>query len=263
MKTIKHYLSVYYKFIETSFTEASSFRLSFFLIIIMDLFFYFSTLATVSIIFDHVSTIGPWDRDRLLFFISFMLAIDHLHMTVVSEGFWMLSQHIRTGSMDYILLKPVHSIFTVFFRHFRPATILNGFVAWGFLIYYGINLNLPFLSWILLPILVLSGFMLLIVLEFIITSSMFWMVEGLGINFLRMQLQQLSRWPDFIYASLSRKVLTIGIPLLLIGSAPVRFLFDYSQYQYLIGLFIAIIFFWFVLLKIWALALRKYDSASS
>lgn len=263
MKTFKHYLSVYYKFIETSFTEASSFRLSFFLIIIMDLFFYFSTLATVSFIFDHVSTIGPWDESRLLFFISFMLAIDHLHMTVVSEGFWMLSQHIRTGSMDYILLKPLHSIFTVFFRHFRPATILNGFVAWGFLIYYGIGLDLAWHSWILLPIMVVLGFMLLIVLEFIITASTFWMVEGLGINFLRMQLQQLSRWPDFIYASMSRKVLTVGIPLLLIGSAPVRFLFDFREYHLLLGLIFAIIIFWIILLYIWKIALRRYDSASS
>lgn len=261
--SIKHYLSVYQKFMETRFTEASSFRLSFILVILMDLFFYYSTLATVSFIFDHVSTIGPWDKIHLMFFICFCLSIDHLHMTLVSESFWMLSQEIRTGGMDFILLRPLHSIFIVFFRHFRPATILNGFVSWGLLIYYGIQLKFAFLQWVLLLPLVILGFLLLLIIEFIVSTAMFWMIEGLGINFLRMQMQQLSRWPDFIYSSLSRRILTLCVPLLLISSAPVRFLYNFLDYKPLIGLIISIVILWIFQLKVWNLALRKYDSASS
>lgn len=260
---VKHYFEVYKKFVETCFTQASSFRLSFVLLVIMDLFFYFSALASVTFIFDYVPAIGPWSKDKFLFFVSFMLAVNHLHMTIVSENFWELSLLIRTGQMDFVLLKPIHSLFTSFFRHFRPASMLNGIAAWTLLIYYGIKLDLSMLSWVLLPLMILTAFALNVVIEMIVAVSMFWIVEGLGINFLRMQFQQLSRWPDFIYGNITRRVLTIAMPILLIGSGPVRFLLDWKDYQLLLGMIVALVVFFKILLWVWDQGLKKYDSASS
>lgn len=259
----KHYISVYNKFVSTSFTQASSFRLSFFLVALMDIIFYLSTLFSVTFIFDHVQHIGPWNKDQLLFFISFMLTLDHFHMTTVSESFWRFSEHIRTGSLDFILLKPTHSIFNVFFSRFRPATLANGIVAWSFLIYYGMKINLPWFGWALIPILILLAFNLLLVIEIILSTAMFWIVEGAGVNFLRMQLQQLARWPDFIYTYFTRKILTLFLPLLLIGTAPVKFLLDFHNYDYLVYMVLFSILFWILCFIWWKYALRKYESASS
>jgi ABC-2 type transport system permease protein len=66
----------------------------------MDLFFYFSSFATVSFIFDHVETIGPWQRPQLMFFIAYMLTLDQLHMTLISESFWVFSRELKTGVLD-------------------------------------------------------------------------------------------------------------------------------------------------------------------
>ena len=260
---LKHYLSVYQKFAVTSFTEAMSFRTSFVLLILMDIFFYFSSLATVSFIYDHVETIGPWNRSQLMFFISFMLAVDHLHMTFISESFWMLARQIKTGDLDFILLRPLHSIFSVFFRHVRPSSLCNTPVAWGCLIYYGRQLPLDWQQWALIPPLLIMAFTLLALIEFLMSVAMFWMTEGVGINFLRMQMQSLSRWPDFIYHSFSRRVFTIAFPMLLIGSAPVHFLYDFTNWPYILGMITAIIVLWAILLKVWQIALKNYESASS
>lgn len=263
MKTIKHYWDVYKGFISTSFTEAMSFRLHFVLLIIMDLFFYFSVLATVSFIFDHVETIGPWNRPQLMFFMAFMLVIDHLHMTLISESFWVLSRDLKTGGLDYIILKPVNTIFNVFFRYIRPASLCNIAVTWGLLIYYGRQLELGYQAWILIPPLALLSFALLAVVEFIIATLMFWVTEGLGINFLRMQMQQLARWPDYIFSQLARRVLTIGFPILLIGSAPVHFLFDFQRWPYLVGMLASLVVMIGVLSFVWKKGLQRYESASS
>lgn len=260
---IKKYFQVYREFIATSFSEATSYRLHFILLILMDLFFYFSVLATVSFIYDHVESIGPWNRSQLMFFMAFMLVIDHLHMTLVSESFWVLSRKIKTGELDYDILKPINSVFNIFFRHIRPSSLCNTFVTWGLLIYYGRQIPLTPMDWILVPPLVILSFILLFLIEFIIATSMFWVTEGLGINFLRMQMQQLARWPDFVYATLSRKVLTLGLPLLLIGSAPVRFLFDASDWQLMAYLLVAIVLCALLLGVLWKMGLRRYDSASS
>ena len=260
---MKTYLKVYKKFLETSLAEASSFRTSFILIIFMDIIFYLTTISSVSFIYDHVSTIGPWDKNRLLFFISFMLAIDHLHMTVVSENFWELSVKIRTGTLDFDILRPLSSIFSVFFRYVRTSSIANTPLVWGMLIYFGTKLELNFYQWAVIPPLIIIGFTLFVIIEFCLSVAMFWTIEGWGINFLRMQLQQLARWPHFIYSYFPRKILTIFLPILLVGSGPVNYIYNFTKFQLLLGSLVAIVFFSIVLKYLWAFALTKYDSPSS
>lgn len=263
METLKNYLKIYSSFVSTSITEASSFRLNFVLLIVMDLFFYASTLFTVDFIYDHIELIGPWNREQLLFFLAYMLTLDHLHMTILSESFWVLSRDIRTGQLDYILLKPVDIIFNIFFRFFRPSSLCNIFVVWGTLIYFGIKTQLSPLSWIMLPLLIFISFLLLMILEFLISAAMFWVTEGVSINFLRMQFQSLSRWPHFIYKELYRKVFWVALPLLVIGSAPVEFLLNNSAWDFLIYQVIALIAFYPLMRILWNIALKRYESASS
>jgi ABC-2 type transport system permease protein len=263
ISSLKHYLGVYRYFVTTSVSEALSFRTSFMLLIMMDIFFYFSVLFSVDFLFDHMQTIGPWTKYQLLFFISFMLNIDAIHMGVFSSNFWMLGFKIRTGELDFDLLKPTHSIFICFFRYLKPSSLITAPVAWAMLIYYGSKIGLLWYDWLLIPPLILLGLSLLCVLEFILSTSMFWLVEGMGVNFLRMQMQQMARWPDFIYKYTYQKIFTIAVPVLLIGSGPVHFILDKSNWHYLVGMFVALFISSLILIKIWNKALCQYDSASS
>jgi ABC-2 type transport system permease protein len=260
---LKHYLSVYKEFVATSTSQAMSFRTSFVLMIVMDIFFFLSALLTVDFIYDHVAEIGSWRREELMFFITFMLNVDHLHMILLSHGFWRFSDDLKSGDLDYTLLRPLSSIFIVFFRYFKPSSIFNSILTTSALIYFGSKLGFGLWQWCVLPFLIILAFILLALLEFIISCAMFWLVEGLGINFLRMQMQSVSRWPDFIYSYYTRKVLTFVLPVLLIGSGPVHFILDPSQWYWIVVMFIAVITCYYVLHFIWNKGLNHYDSASS
>lgn len=257
------YLRVYREFINTSFAEATSFRVSFFLLIIMDLFFYCVTLSSVYFIFDHVPNIGPWQRDTFLFFIAFLLVVDQLHMSLISEGFWEFSDQIRTGKLDFILLKPIGSIFNVFFRHIRPASFVNFIPVWSVMIWFGLRLDLAWYSWLLLPLLVIFSLTLLVSFEILVSMLMFMTVESFGINFLRMEFQKLSRWPDFVYRFYTRKFFTFVVPILLIGSAPVRFLLELRDWHLLGYMGAATVVLWAAIRHAWQFGLRHYESASS
>lgn len=253
---INHYLRVYRGFVDANFAEATTFRTNFFLIILMDLFFFFSALASVDILYNHVETIGVWGKQELLFFVSVMLCIETLHMTFISEGFWDLPMLIRQGRLDFILLKPIGSVFSTFFAYIRAPSMVNIFVTWAIVAYFGFQVDLHWTGWLLLPVLVLMGLILQASIEIVISCSMFWVLEGFGINFLRMQFQQLSRWPDFVYSPLARRVFTLFVPILLIGNAPVRFMLDYRDWIPMLLLVVSIFVSWALIRFFWTLGLR-------
>lgn len=262
-RLLKQYAGLYGEFVRTSFAEATSYRLHFVLLIVMDLLFYLSVLGSVDFLFRHLDQIGPWNRTDFMFFMAFMLAIEHLHMTFVSENFWEFSFDIRTGRLDFILLKPVGALFIVFFRRIRPGTLINGFFPWGLLVYYGSQLGLGWWQWLLLPAFVLLGLTLQTSLEILLSMAMFWVVESMGINFIRMQLQQVSRWPQFIYGYLAQKFFGLVVPVLLIGSAPVMFLRDPRHWAGVLLMISLLLLSWLLIGWLWRKGLRSYESASS
>ena len=131
------------------------------------------------------------------------------------------------------------------------------------LIYFGLTIGLFWWQWILLPFLILIGLAVLVCLEMVMSVSMFWLVEGLGVNFLRMQFQALSRWPDFIFQGIVRRLFTVVFPLALVVNGPVRFLFNTGDWSLLVGCFVVILVSIFFVRYLWQFALKRYDSASS
>ena len=87
--------------------------------------------------------------------------------------------------------------------------------------------------------------------------------ESFGINFLRMQLQQLARWPDFVYRLWARRILTFGLPVILVGSAPVHWLLSPFEFKFMAYMFLAIIVMWLIIAPVWRLSLSRYENASS
>jgi len=261
--TLKKYALIYREFFATCLAEATSYRLHFVLLIVMDLLFYATTLTTVDFIYQHVSAVGSWDRHQFLFFLAFLLTVDQLHMTFVSESFWVLSASIRNGDLDYLLIKPVNLYFLIFLRHIRPASMLLCSVTFFLLWHYGVLAGLSTIQFMLLPLLLFLALLLLVSIEIFISASMFWLVEGTGVNFLRMQLQQVSRWPDFVFYGLPRRFFTFVIPVLLIGNAPVQFLFSPFDYHSLVFMIVLIGIFWIMIERTWNKALMQYESASS
>src|SRR5690606_17376910 len=119
-------------------TEELSFRINFLMILIVDCVFTLSALGATYVLFDHVQTLGSWNREQLLFFLSFMLIIDDFQGLVLSSNFWMLSMDLKAGNLDFTFLKPVHSFLPMFFRYLRPSSVISLAIDITLLIYFGL-----------------------------------------------------------------------------------------------------------------------------
>lgn len=260
---LRQYIQIYKNFLSTSLSEAFSFRLNFVMITIVDTFFLASTLGAAYVLFDHVETIGPWNREQLLFFLCFMLAVDDWQNLLITNNFWMLSNDLKEGNLDYTFIKPVKSLFPLFFRYLRIASLSSVILTAVLLWWYGRQLQLEALQWILLPVMLFLALLLRSLIEMSIALLMFWTTEGTGINFIRLQLQTVSRWPNFVYKGVARRFLSTVLPVLLIGSAPLHFLFDFNQWQQLLALLFSCLVFAFIVRFMWSHAKLRYESASS
>ena len=258
---MKKYFRIYKEFFKTSLSEDLSFRENFVLQSLMNSCFIGVYFFTSIFIFNHVEKIGVWNKDQFLFFLSFALFVDQLHYFIFAFNFWIFSDDVRLGSFDFTLLKPVPSLFITFFRRLATPGVFTILVAFSLLVYFGMRSELSLWMWLSLPFCVVLSLALLLGIEVLISLFNFFTIEGIGINQARLQVQQIYRWPDFIYKGSIRLWLT---PILAITSIPVQYLLNFSYWTWLFILFFALFFFWMaIIFFIWPKALNFYESASS
>ena len=257
---MKKYLQIYKEFFRTCFNLNMSFPMNFTLQTLMNLVFLITSFLTASFIFIHVENIGLWNKEEFLFFLSFVFALDQTHYLFFSFNFWQFARDIRLGQLDFHLLKPAHSLFIVFTRNLAIPGLITAFISWLLLIYFGIKADINWIQWICLPLLLFLGLMFLLAIEILISLFNFLTVEGLGVNQVRLQLQHLCRWPDFIYKNPVRKWL---LPFLAVTSVPGRFLIDMSYGNWVFFMTLGTVILWVILLFLWPKALFLYKSPSS
>lgn len=260
MKVFFRYLSLYREFFKVSLSEELIFRFNFSLQSLMNISFIGVYFFTSVFIFDHIEHIGLWNEKEFLLFLSFALAVDQTHYLLFSFNFWAFSEDIRLGHLDFHLLKPFQSLFIVFFRRLAIPGIFTVLLTYFMIIYFGIQAQLSFFVWLSLPFCLLLSLFLLLGIEILISLFNFFTVEGMGVNQLRLQLQHLARWPDFIYRNPARLWL---FPFLAITSIPVRWMLDWSYWTWLVIMFGGTVVLWFFVFLLWPRSLKFYESPSS
>ena len=260
MKTIYKYLSIYKEFFKTSLSEELSFRANFTLQSLMNISFIGVAFLTSMFIFNHIEHIGLWNKEEFFLFLSFVFAVDQTHYLIFSMNFWGFSEDIRWGHLDFHLLKPSPSLFIILLRSVAVPGIFTVLLTYSMVIYFAAQLDLSIWVWISLPFCLLLSLFLLLGIEVLISLLNFFTIEGIGINQARLQIQQLSQWPDFIYKNPVRLWL---FPFLAITSIPVRWILDMSYWSWLINMFFGVILLWGFVLFLWPKALIFYESPSS
>ena len=257
------YVSVLKQQFLNSLAKLMSFRLSFFLTVLFDIAGFITFYYTTDIIFAHVTSIGGWTRDHFLFFIFWMQSVNCLHSSIAAPNFWNFATEIRNGSLDFRLLRPLGSLFDVFTAVTRPIGLLVLPVVLGFVIHYGIKLHVTLGGWIAMPFLWLLTFVLLALLEILMSMGLLWTKGGDGINFVRIQMQQFQRWPDFVYPGALRILFSRIFPILAVGTFPVKAVLGQGEWWEIPFLVCMTFFIWGLIGKVWILGLRRYESASS
>lgn len=222
-------------------------------------------LLGLSIIFSNTDTLGGWGFGELVALLGVFRIVHTLMMTLVWPNTEKFNQSIRDGSMDYVILQPVSSMFLVTFSR------INIWRSWDFilsivLIVTGINLAgdvatpLSIFHFILLTI---SGAVVIYSLWIVLIAFTFYFTKFDNNVTLLQALLDSGRYPVSVYPQWLQIIVTFIIPIAVATTVPLKGLRqELGQAQVFMFIGIAIVSF-IVASQIWKFGLRKYSGASS
>jgi ABC-2 type transport system permease protein len=264
---IGRYFGIYAALWRTSITREMSFKGNFLLWIIVELLWFGLQLSFVSVIFSQTSSIGTWTAWEVVLLTGASNFIQQIYQAFFLVNCTNLSELVRTGKMDFLLLLPVNTRFVVSTRQVDISSFANAAFAACVMGFAAHQLHLhPSAAQLFgFAALCIVGLMIHYSLMFMLASVSFWTVRAQGIVWGYYNLFNIARMPDdAFHRGAFKAVFTFALPVLLVSNVPVRVLADKltspSTCAILLGLglFWAVVSHWF-----WGLSLKRYTSAST
>jgi ABC-2 type transport system permease protein len=263
---VSRYLSVYGALWRNSVAREMSFKSNFLLWIIVELLWFGLQLSFISVLYLHTEHIGTWTKWEVVLLIGASHFIQQIFQAFFLINCTNLSELVRTGKLDFLLLLPVNTRFVVSFRQVDLGAFVNAVSALAIMAYAARQLHL-------VPSLIqVVGFLVLCVfgiaihysLMFLLASISFWTVRAQGIVWGYYNLFNIARMPDEAFGGLFKALFTFAIPMLLVSNVPVRLLADKLATRKPLLLLLAMSVVCFTVSEWgWRASVRRYTSASS
>jgi ABC-2 type transport system permease protein len=261
---MKRYLTLYKTFVTTSLVREMEFRANFIAKIISSLMWVVFFLLILLVIYRNTTSIAGWSRADSLILSATCFGI-HALMGAMFFSLTEIPNHVRQGTLDFIVTKPVDSQFWVSTRRFNFDK-LGALFAGVVLLVVGLQqsgASPSLLQWVCYVTLSLCSFFLFYSLNLALMTTGIWLVKVENLWVLSESVLDLSRFPIDIYGAKLVRVLTYFIPLAFIATLPSRQLTQSADLTMVgVGLLWAggalLASRWF-----WRFAMRHYSSASS
>jgi ABC-2 type transport system permease protein len=262
---VSRYLKIYAALWKNSVTREMSFKANFLMWIVVELLWFGLQLSFIEVLYLHTDHIGTWSKWQVVMLIGASHLIQQIFQAFFLLNCTNLSELVRTGKLDFLLLLPVNTRFVVSLRQVDLGAFVNSLSALGVMIYAAWQMSLvpTFLQVSGFLVLCLAGVLIHYSLMFLLASISFWTVRAQGIVWGYYNLFQIARMPDEAFHGLFKAFFTFAIPMLLVSNVPVRILVNKFSARYLV-LLLAMSVVCFVVSEIgWRASVKRYTSASS
>mgnify|MGYP002622759169 CR=1 FL=1 len=266
MNSLRRYAAIYSTLWRNSVVREMSFKTNFILWIFVELLWFALQLTFIAVIYQHTDRIGDWTKWQVVMLMGVAHFIQQVFQAFFLTNCTQLSELIRTGRLDFMLLLPVNTRFLISMRQLDLGAFVNASTAVAVMVYAGKQLGLSPSFGVLFGFLALCGAGVAIhySLMFLLATVSFWTVRAQGIVWGYYNLFNIARMPDAAFHGLFKIFFKFAIPMLLVANVPVKLLAERLDSPWeLLGL-VAMSGVCFVMSDLgWRFAVRHYTSASS
>src|SRR3989449_11464927 len=140
--TLKRYLTIYRALWRNSVVREMGFKMNFILWIVVELLWFALQLAFMVVIYQHTDHIATWTKWQVVMLLGASHFIQQIFTAIFLTNCTQLSELIRTGKLDFMLLLPVNTRFMISFRQVDLGGFVNAASAVAVMIYAGNQLRL-------------------------------------------------------------------------------------------------------------------------
>ncbi len=244
---------------------AMQYRWEFILDGLMSVFWTFTALVPLYLVFQERPVIAGWHYGEALLVIGWFTLLDGILKGAINPSLTTVIDHIRKGTLDFVLLKPADAQFLVSTARFMPWRVLS-FVASALVFTYAFHEieHRPSLLQVLSAFVMLgAGVLVLYSLWILVIGVAFRAVRIDNLRYLFEAIFDAARWPASVFKGFVSFVFTFVIPLALMTTYPAQALLGtLSGERLLLGLGGSLVFASIARLA-WLRSIRGYTSASS
>ena len=264
----RRYIYLWFSIFRYSLSRDMEYKTNFIGSLFVDAIYYVTWYYFFEVIYSKTTMLGDFDREAILVFLIATFFVDTIFM-MLFDGAAFLKEHIRTGSLDFILLRPVNSQFLISFRYIRSYTLVSllalSIILYNILITFHPN-SLNFLNIFLFIISLFMGTLIWYCFEFMTSCLTFYFRDFRTGGWLTHEIVKFSMRPDSIYQGFIRKILFTILPMALVASVPTRLLlygFNAQNQKYFITQIIVVLILLYLTRILWRFGLKQYESAQS
>ena len=233
------YGKVFLIFVRNSLVRALLFRANFLIESVSSTSWIIMNIGFYVLIFQQTSQIGAdtgWGKFEFFVFLATTMLVNSLVQAFFMPNIQEFSEMIRTGNLDFALLKPIDTQFLVSLRRIEWSALANFCVGIALLVFSLWKLTtrevdplqLSPIVFVLYPFYVVCGIAILYGLMISLASTSIWLGRNQSLYDFWFYITNFSRYPMEIYngnlGTPLRWFFTFIIPVLIVVNVPARFM---------------------------------------
>lgn len=222
-------------------------------------------LIPVISVFQQRAVVRGWTFPEALVVVGWFALMKGVLEGAISPSLTSVVEHVRRGTLDFLLLKPADAQFLVSTAKFEPWRAIDMAGALAVLGYAFHRLGHPPSprAVLLAAVLLCVAVLVLYALWILVVSASFWVVKVDNLSYLFGSLFDAGRWPIAVFRGVLWFAFTFIFPLALMTSYPAMALLDRLQPTTALAALAGGVAFASVARLVWRRALAFYTSASS
>ena len=261
----RKYFKVYTKFLHTSLASELEYKTNILIDLITAILSLIGSIFLLSIFFQNDGKIGDWEFEQALIIQGIYTILNGITNTWFNPNLTEIVKHIREGTLDFVLLKPIDSQFFISLKKINPSGFLEVILGFCLLLFCirinQINLNLTFLTLSLITI--ICSICILYSLWFFISTTTIWFVKTWNATEVLRSFLYVGRFPLNSFSFSIRIFFSIFIPIAFITTIPSEVFLGLSPFWNILLQIIVSGVLLFSSREFWLFALKYYSSASS
>ncbi len=262
-RSIQRHIGLIRLFWSTAIAAEMEYRLNFLLSALSSIGNLGGSLFGLFLFYRTGYTFQGWSWESALVVLGVFTLMQGFSNTFLAPNLNGIVKQVQSGTLDFVLLKPIASQFWLSTRTLSPwgiPDIVFGLITIG---YAGTKIGLTAIDYVSSLIPLGFGFLSLYSLWFMLGATSIWFVKIYNATEVLRGLLEAGRFPVVAYPTAYRFFFTFVVPVTFLTTVPAETLLGRGQVSWIMGSGLLAIALFGISQAFWRFALRFYTSASS